>query len=399
MTLQRICKFSKYFFLATFLAINVNLESHSRAESYSKILLTTDKNNYEVNIIGNFKYSILLNLLNKGFFENDSELKSYINQSFLLDSCASDQNPQVFQNMQAGYVKYNLNLKCDMRPNYLELSLFTDIDSQHTHISKILENGELKQELIFTSEIIQRPLNLDKSSIEVDNSLSAFLVMGFFHILSGWDHIAFIVGLVLLFTRLSLFYAITGFTIGHSATLFLGSANIITVDIKIVEILIAFSIFIVGLENIIKNKKPTNKSMGLKIMFALALLLLLASNENIFFITACALLVFFYTKLNFTYSKSVLPQLITIIFGFIHGLGFASNLNENLVFKDNIFEMILGFNLGIEIGQIIIALTVLLTLFIMKRTMNNANLHSFRNILSASLVSIGAYWFLIRSII
>ena len=74
-------------------------------------------------------------------------------------------------------------------------------------------------------------------------------------------------------------------------------------------------------------------------------------------------------------------------------------MNENLVFKDNIFEMILGFNLGIEIGQIIIALTVLLTLFIMKRTMNNANLHSFRNILSASLVSIGAYWFLIRSII
>ena len=66
---------------------------------------------------------------------------------------------------------------------------------------------------------------------------------------------------------------------------------------------------------------------------------------------------------------------------------------------DNICEMILGFNLGIEIGQIIIALTVLLTLFIMKRMMNNANLHSFRNILSASLASIGAYWFLIRSII
>ena len=176
MTLQKICKFSKYFFLATFLAINMNLESHSRAESYSKILLTTDKNNYEVNIIGNFKYSILLNLVNKGFFENDSELKSYINQSFLLDSCASDQNPQVLQNMQAGYVKYNLNLKCDMRPNYLELSLFTDIDSQHTHISKILDNGELNQELIFTSEIIQRPLNLDKSSTEVDKSLSAFFV-------------------------------------------------------------------------------------------------------------------------------------------------------------------------------------------------------------------------------
>ena len=112
---------------------------------------------------------------------------------------------------------------------------YPDSDGNISDISKILENGELKQELIFTSEIIQRPLNLDKSSIEVDNSLSAFLVMGFFHILSGWDHIAFIVGLVLLFTRLSLFYAITGFTIGHSATLFLGSANIITVDIKIVD--------------------------------------------------------------------------------------------------------------------------------------------------------------------
>lgn len=399
MTLQKICKFSKYVFLVSFLAINLNLESHSRAESYSKIFLTTDKNNFNVNIIGNFKYSILLNLLNNGFFENDSELQSYINKSFLLDSCALDQNPQVLLNMQAGYVKYNLNLKCDKMPNYVESNLFTDIDSQHTHISKILENGELKQEIIFTSEITQRSLNFDKSITEADNSLSAFLAMGFFHILSGWDHIAFIVGLVLLFTRLSLFYAITGFTIGHSVTLFLGSSNLITADIKIVEILIAFSIFIVGLENIIKNNKPTNQSVGLKIISALALLLMLASNENIFFIIACTLLVYFYTKLNFTYNHSVLPQLITIIFGFIHGLGFASNLNNNLVLKDNIFEMILGFNLGIEIGQIIIALTVLLTLFIMKRIMNDANLHSFRNLLSASLVSIGAYWFLIRSLI
>ena len=171
MTLQRICKFSKYFFLVTFLAINVNLESHSRAESYSKILLTTDKNNYEVNVIGNFKYSILLNLLNKGFFENDSELKSYINQSFLLDSCASDQNPQVFQNMQAGYVKYNLNLKCYMKPTYLELSLFTDIDSQHTHISKILENGELKQELKIGGVNVRTSLN-DSNRVCITSRIS-----------------------------------------------------------------------------------------------------------------------------------------------------------------------------------------------------------------------------------
>ena len=84
MTLQRICKFSKYFFLATFLAINVNLESHSRAESYSKILLTTDKNNYEVNIIGNFKYSILLNLVNKGFLRTIANLKAISIKAFCL---------------------------------------------------------------------------------------------------------------------------------------------------------------------------------------------------------------------------------------------------------------------------------------------------------------------------
>ena len=75
------------------------------------------------------------------------------------------------------------------------------------------------------------------------SSYLSYLFSGIEHILGGWDHLVFLLGLLLLFQGKFLIIAITGFTIGHSLTLGFGAINVLRVDSILVEILIGFSIY------------------------------------------------------------------------------------------------------------------------------------------------------------
>ena len=90
-------------------------------------------------------------------------------------------------------------------------------------------------------------------------------------------------------------------------------------------------------------------------------------------------------------------QLITIFFGLIHGLGFASNLSENPIVQDQMFSMILGFNLGIEVGQILIALLAVSLLTFLKSFLSVTRFQILNRSLSMYLIGIGLFWFVSRS--
>ena len=90
-------------------------------------------------------------------------------------------------------------------------------------------------------------------------------------------------------------------------------------------------------------------------------------------------------------------QLITIFFGLIHGLGFASNLSENPIVQDQMFSMILGFNLGIEVGQILIALLAVSLLTFLKSFLSATWFQILNRSLSMYLIGIGLFWFVSRS--
>jgi hydrogenase/urease accessory protein HupE len=145
--------------------------------------------------------------------------------------------------------------------------------------------------------------------------LAYFLWQGVVHILLGWDHVFFVIGLLLLAPNLrSLLAVITAFTAAHSITLILASLGVINVTHpQVVEAVIAASVAFVGLENIIRKGKPTNWRWVL--VFA---------------------------------------------FGLVHGLGFAGVLGELLGIevitgsKTLLVGSLLTFNVGVEIGQLLI---------------------------------------------
>ena len=159
----------------------------------------------------------------------------------------------------------------------------------------------------------------------MDSSNSIYFDLGFDHIFNkaAIDHILFLVVLCALFTTKDLrklLVLITAFTIGHSVTLALAGLDIIRINTRLVEILIPVTIMLTAIFNfytIYKSKKDE-----------------LIIHNGIHFIMALS-------------------------FGFIHGMGFSNYLRSTLFPGDSLVSQLLLFNIGIELGQILIVCIIL----------------------------------------
>ena len=178
-----------------------------------------------------------------------------------------------------------------------------------------------------------------------------YIPVGFTHIIpKGLDHILFVVGIFFLSTKLSaLFWQITFFTLAHSVTLAMASLGIVKISPSIVEPLIAASIVYVAVEN-------------------------------------------FYSK-----TLKLRRSIIVFCFGLLHGLGFASVLVEFGLPVQQFLPALVGFNIGVELGQI----SIVLILFGLIGYWFNTKTW-YRKLITLPISSvvglIGLYWFFERVI-
>lgn len=148
-----------------------------------------------------------------------------------------------------------------------------------------------------------------------------YFAIGWEHILAwgAWDHLLFILALSAIYTFKDwkqVLVLVTAFTIGHSITLALSAFNVIRYNSGWIEFLIPVTIVITGISNtFVKKYNPR----GIRINYYLAL-----------------------------------------FFGLIHGMGFASGLKSLLGRETNITVPLLGFNVGLEAGQIVAVFFLLL---------------------------------------
>ena len=155
---------------------------------------------------------------------------------------------------------------------------------------------------------------------------SLYFQLGWQHILDwkGYDHILFVMvlcGTYLLSDWRKVLILVTAFTIGHSITLALSVFKIIHVKTDLIEFLIPVTILVTAASNILAGK---SKPKGLYLKYAFAL-----------------------------------------FFGLIHGLGFSNYLNSLLGKSTNIVAELFAFNVGLEFGQIIIVLGILIFSFLL----------------------------------
>ncbi len=197
---------------------------------------------------------------------------------------------------------------------------------------------------------LSAPLPRDATATEsMGRAFARYVVIGFEHIVpKGLDHILFVLGLFFFSLRIRpLLYQVTSFTVAHTVTLALATLGIVTISPAIVEPLIAASIVYVAVENVLFRKMT--------------------------------------------------PWRTAVVFGFglLHGLGFASVLGEIGLSPARFLTGLIGFNIGVELGQLAVILVAFLAvgLWFGRRAWYRSAVSVPASVLIAA---VGAYWFVER---
>lgn len=212
----------------------------------------------------------------------------------------------------------------------------------HTHLSRIdFGPGEVSQRVAQVEE----PSFEARRSRSMGHEFARFLRLGVEHIFTGADHVAFLIGLLLLGGSLrTLVKIVTAFTLAHSVTLALAALEVVAPPPRVVEPLIAASIVFIGVENLLALRRGA--------------------------------------------SASALRHrwLVTLGFGLVHGFGFASALRELQLPRAVLATGLVSFNLGVECGQLVIVAAALPLLTWLRQ------FRPFAPAASACIAGMGAVW-------
>jgi len=225
------------------------------------------------------------------------------------------------------------------------------------HISFVrlrMADGALSNEIVLTDRTPRHELSLGPP-LPFARVLWDHLGLGVTHILSGWDHLTFVL-LLLLAARSgrSLALAVTGFTLGHSVTLALAALGYATPRMATVEAAIALSIVWLALEVGLTRQEvltPRLRRASPWFVAASAVLLALTGMPPL----ACVGVALFggsWFALSMRAPGGRASMAVAALFGLVHGFGFAGVLRAAALGGRDLVPGLLGFNLGVELGQL-----------------------------------------------
>ena len=236
----------------------------------------------------------------------------------------------------------------------LRCTLFQERNPLHRDVATVRWNDDEPAVFLFGEGL--DTWRFESADARRPGVLAAYFRLGVEHILSGYDHLAFLLALIVAARRLrSLVAVVTAFTASHSISLALAALGVVHVPGLLVELAIALSIAYVGCETLLV-RKPASR------------------------------------------------WLEAFGFGLVHGLGFAGFLGESLLYEPLKLSALAGFNLGVEVGQV----GVVLLAFLALRWLPGARDHGgeprawlapswLRWSISALVAACGFWWFLERA--
>jgi hydrogenase/urease accessory protein HupE len=237
----------------------------------------------------------------------------------------------------------------DERPG--ALSVRTDLfpyDRSHQTFVNIYDDGRLRQQWIFSHGAPERRYYFGTTAGAVE-VMKTFIPAGVHHILIGPDHLLFLFGLLLLGgSWKSLVKIVTAFTLGHSLTLSLASLGIFSPPASIIEPAIALSIVVVGADNLMRGQD----------------------------------------------GRDLRPW-AALLFGLVHGFGFANVLREFGLPREALAWSLFSFNVGVEIGQLTVVAVVASALEFIRRR-NQALSRRVTVVGSIIVICAGTFWFVQR---
>ncbi len=349
-----------------YLILIIHIHAHQLKENY---LTVNDNNGKSTQINLKIETRLFENYFNiddnhneivshKELYHHQKELLSYIHKTFILSHhnnhlLLNDANISYYRNQDQTYMLIEKDFfGIDLNKLTLKYTMFFEYEKEH---KLLIHLDNLRGDYILT----HTDRNYSFSSYKMSHLARIFIFIkdGFYHILDGLDHLLFIL-MLLISTQLKSFNDLTDktkliqllklitlFSLAHTITLFISTADIYRPNINFIESSIALSIFVVA-------------------------------------------------TLNFLHKFQHINYYVVFGFGLLHGFGFANALHMVEITDTTSFIVsLLGFNLGVELGQILVIVASLPLIIVSFQNRYRTYIIKFLS-LFAMIVSI--YWFLVR---
>jgi len=279
--------------------------------------------------------------------------------------------------------------------------LFFALDAGPLHHASFVYADGRRDEVLFTRAEPERALAPAPRPEGIGATLARYAGLGFHHILAGLDHVAFLLCMLLAASRLSSrLWMITGFTLGHSVTLSLSVLGLIAVRSAAVEALIGYTVALLAAEACARRGARHAGSILLSVIVLVALWSG-RSGGALAPLTLGALLVLTPAYLALARRRAATDALhlgMTAVFGLVHGCGFAGVLLALGVPAERRGWALAGFNIGVELGQLLLLAAFATLLAALRRLPGTRGENGGARWLAVALCAVGVYWFAGRSL-
>jgi hydrogenase/urease accessory protein HupE len=292
-------------------------------------------------------------LLAQELNEDSADFRDYFASELTLrtwdSECSLDQATNAPPESNGNRIVH-LAYRCpqEVRDLTVQSHLFLDFDESHTQLVRLAPPGNprdaLREAVLTASNKTFHVADVRTGGAASRDRVLAFFKLGVEHLLSGYDHILFLLTVIIAMSLLDTVKAVTAFTLAHSLTMALAFLGLVSLSSAIVEPLIALTIVYVAIENIV-TPKPSKR------------------------------------------------WALTGLFGLVHGLGFVGALKTITVSRDELLLSLVSFNTGIEAGQLLVIGLAAPALYWLRRQSWNRRFCRGFSILVGAL---GTFWIVQR---
>jgi len=298
--------------------------AHARIGSVSHAIVTAqgDTLTYYLNLP-----PAVLSLLHHNIGDDPAELTDYFGTELRVATWDSDcalKRLTPAAPLPSGNRIFELQFQCPRPIADLTItsSLFLDLDGSHTQFARLVSPQDprkvLHEAVLTESDTVFHVADVRTGgSVSFERAL-AFLKLGIMHLLTGYDHILFLLTVVVGISFIESLKAVTSFTVAHSITMALGFLGAVSLPDRVVEPLIAATVIYVAFENVMRVNIRRR-------------------------------------------------WMWTFFFGLVHGLGFVGALKQITVSRQELVLSLASFNVGIELGQLMILALAVLALHYVRR--------------------------------
>ena len=329
--------------------------------------------------------------------------------------CLRTGNPQAVPS-ETGWVVYRWRVECessgersiasrillDRAPSHMHFARLTipaETDGANRILERVLTEGNSVWNLPGSTADGAQPAGATETH---GSSVWNYVVLGVEHILGGWDHLAFVLALMLLARTLGeVARLVTGFTVAHSITLAFAVLGWVQPETAAVEAVIGLSVALIAAENVwlIGGRGaviPALATGGL-LLAALGALLGFGHLPALTLLGLALFVACYFGLLQRAQDPGLIRVLLAFAFGLVHGFGFAGVLAEMELPTDRLAGALLGFNIGVEMGQLAVVALLWPALMGLRRIAQGRPHRWFAEWTGAAVCGIGLFWFVTRT--